>query len=377
MPYFDHNATTPLRPAAREAWLEAADRFWHNPSSLYPEAGAARQRLEDEREALADLLGADDPEDLVFTSGATEANNAVFAHYSRPGQLATCALSAIEHPSVIGPAQRDFAGGAISPIPVDAGGQIEVGELQRSLRTAPTTLVSLMAANNETGALQPCGEAFAAARAAGAVTHCDASQWFGKLPAAGVAALGADITVGSGHKFGAPRGVGFALLAGAGRDLRLQTGGPQEARRRAGTEDLPAIAAMVAALAEAESQLADMRAQAPLRDAFEEQFASTLPGAGAVLPRGRDRLPNTSAVLVPRGKNLRWLTRLGRLGFAVSTGSACSSGAENGSHVLAAMGLSADAIKRSLRISSGANTSAADWDGLLGALRCVAADFPG
>src|SRR6187431_1452456 len=207
--YFDANATTPLHPAAREAWLSAP---WHNPSSLYAEAAAAHDLLDQCRERLAGILGCE-PADLVFLSGATEANNAVVESFTRLGKKV--AVSAIEHPSL-----REPASGAVQ-IPAGADGIASLDALQEILKSEKPALVSLMAANNETGALQPWREALTLCREAEVSFHC-----------------------GSAHKFGGPKGTGFLKVTGHFRWLR---GGPQEDRRRAGTENLPGIAAMLAA----------------------------------------------------------------------------------------------------------------------------------
>lgn len=372
--YFDHNATTPLCAAAREAWLEAAERFWHNPSSLYPDAGATKRRLEDAREGLADALGLEDESALVFTSGATEANNSVFSHFARHFPDGRCAISATEHPSALAPARRHF-GERLDEVPALANGSIDLEALREILARGETVLVSVMAANNETGVIQPIAAALDLARERGVATHNDATQWFGKRPAAGMSEL-ADFTVASAHKFGGPKGVGFVHLSDSACQLQFQTGGPQESRHRAGTEDLPGIAAMIAALEDAEKRLGEMAAQSDFRDAFEKDIAERVSGTYA-LARDTERLPNTSMVVMPQGKNLKWLTRLGRRGFAISTGSACSSGAESGSHVLAAMGIADDELDRALRISSGAGHSSDDWAALARAIGEVWAEMRG
>ncbi len=326
--YFDHNATTPLSSAARQAWLETADRYWHNPSSLYPPAGAARRRLEDAREQLAELLGGGDSEEVVFTSGATEANNGALASIASLAPDAHCAVAAFEHPSVLAPARRHFAGRLVEN-GTTREGEIDLPQLETALAGGGVGSVAVMAANNETGALQPVGQISELCRRHGALYHCDAAQLIGRGPAP----RDVDVLVGSAHKFGGPKGVGFVRFGERARHLTLQAGGPQENRRRGGTEDLPGIVAMVAALAEG----VDWASQAGARDRFEQNIAGRIPGT-EVVAAGAPRLPNTSMLIVPAGRNLKWLTRLGRNGVAVSTGSACSSGAESGSHVLAAMG---------------------------------------
>lgn len=372
--YFDHNATTPLSVAAREAWLEAMEKFWQNPSSLYPEAGAAAQRLEDERETLAQLLGVDDTEDpgIIFTSGATEANNATIAHLAHANPDKYCALSAIEHPSVDAPAGRHF-GERLIKVPVSSDGTVSLPNLEQILAKGNVCLVAVMAANNETGVIQPCPEVSSLCRKYSVLFHCDAVQWFGKYDATEIVAL-ADIVVGSAHKFGAPKGTGFLRTSERARHLQLQSGGPQEQRRRAGTENLPGIAAMVRALGETTPNLSLWEQQREARDCFEATIVANLPGT-SIIAENSQRLPNTSMLIMPSGRNLKWLTRLGQRGFSVSTGSACSSGSEDGSHVLTSMGLSPSEINRALRISSGLDTGRDQWDALAKALNEVAEDI--
>lgn len=363
--YFDHNATTPLSAAAQAAWIETSEHFWHNPSSLYPAAGAAARRLEEAREQLADLLGAGDGGDIVFTSGATEANNALLAHIASRSPSGRCAVASIEHPSVLAPARHHFAKRTVE---IEAGvdGLVDTAHLRHLLGSGDIAVVSVLAANNETGVIQPVAKIAELCAANGVHFHCDAAQWIGKIPGA----PDADTLVGSAHKFGGPKGVGFVKLGPLGKDFVLQVGGPQEHRRRAGTQDLAGVAAMVAALANTQN----WSGQAPMRDRFEDHLAKRLPG---LVIAGRDvsRLPNTSMLVVPAGKNLKWLTRLGHLDFSISTGSACSSGAESGSHVLAAMEFPARHIARALRISSGPDTSADDWRALENAMAEVSMEL--
>ena len=347
--YFDANATTPLHPAARAAWLAAP---WHNPSSLYAEAAAAHDAMDQCRERLAGIVGCE-PGDLIFLSGATEANNAVLESFTRLDKRV--AVSAIEHPS-----GREPAPGALQ-ITAGADGIASLDALREILEKEKPALVSLMAANNETGVLQPWREALALCREAGALFHCDAAQWLGKLPAAGLGDC--DFLTGSAHKFGGPKGVGFLKVTGHFRWLR---GGPQEDRRRAGTENLPGIAAMLAALEAAESVIApDDR----LRLTFEKEIQRAIPGVQIVAEKS-SRLWNTVLLIMPEHANVKWLARLSRAGFQVSTGSACSSGG-GASEVLAAMSLPADLLRRVLRISSMREHTAHDWRALAEAFAAV------
>jgi len=358
--YFDANATTPLSRVAQEAWTLANRRHWHNPSGLYPEAAETRDFLEALREEIAGIMNCEAAR-LVFTSGATEANNAVLASAARRLEESdqSIAISAIEHPSVAEAAEGMFARDQLHPIGVTSGGVFDLEEFARILEAEHIGFVSLMAANNETGVLQPWREVAGICREKGVPFHCDASQWIGKLSPEGLAEC--DFLTASAHKFGGPVGVGF-LLVPRDSDFRGQIGGPQEDGRRGGTENIPAIAAMVAAL---KCDLATK--DGTLRDQFERDLADCLPGfrvLGAAVPR----LANTSMFVLSANKNLRWLTRLGKRGFAVSTGSACSAGKGNPSRVMQAMGCGFEEMGRVLRVSALPDADAESWEALLDAL---------
>jgi len=352
--YFDHNATTPLSPAAREAYLDASERFWHNPSSLYREAAAARRALEDAREELAEIIGAA-PDRIVFNSGATEGANAIFRHFD--GEKV--ATSAIEHPCV-----ADAAPDA-TIIPCSAEGVSDAESIPDDAK-----LVSVMAANNENGVVQPWMEILTTCQSKGIPFHCDASQWLGKLPAERIGQCG--YLTATAHKFGGPKGTGFLVIPEGQADFESQLGGPQENSHRAGTEDYPSIAAMLAALIASQAMVGD----ASYRDGFERSIIESLPGT-KVVGEGSERLWNTSMIILPDHKNLKWLTRLGSRGISVSTGSACSAGKDNPSRVLLAMGYGYDEMSRALRFSSGHETTAEDWQGLADALGEVCAELKG
>ena len=371
--YFDHNATTPLSPAARTAWLRASDQHWHNASSLYREAGLTSQALESAREQFADLLGVE-PERVVFTSGATESNNTLFAGLSKclPAD-GVVAISAIEHPSVREAARAWLGRGRVIEIPVDDQGVVQPEVLQGILRQHSPALVSLMAANNESGVLQPWEELLKICRESGARFHSDAAQWIGKQPADQLGTC--DYLTGSAHKFGGPKGIGFLILADAEESFPLLHGGPQENSRRAGTENYPAIAAMVAALESATDHIETaQQAQNQHRDSFEAEMKAAFPGL-RVISEKAPRLSNTSLLVMPRHDNLKWLTRLTRRGFAISTGSACSSGKEGSSVVVQALGASWEELKRVVRVSSGPDTSTQDWQALTAAFAEVGAEL--
>lgn len=364
--YFDHNATTPLHPAARAAWLEAADGFWQNPSSLYREAAAAKQRLEAARERLGELLGCE-PERIVFTSGATEANNAVLRTLS--ARLPTdrpVLTSCMEHPSVQVPLRAVFGNQRVREVPSLPDTRLDMEAFHRELKETRPALASFMAANNECGTLFPWEAMALACRDAGALFHCDATQWIGKLPGENLGTC--DYVTGSAHKFGGPKGTGFLVMRDADESLGLLTGGPQEEGRRAGTENYPAIAAMMAALEALTPRLnAVMESQKLLRDSFASRIRTDIPGTRLV-GEGVPRLWNTLMCILPRHDHRKWLARLSQRGIAVSTGSACSAGHDGASQVLQAIGATPEEMKRVLRISAGWDTSEAEWAALAGSM---------
>lgn len=358
MHYFDHNATTPLHPAAREAWLQAMDAHWLNPSSPYRAAAEVRVRWEALRARFAALLEIA-PERLIFNSGATEGNNAVIRHLRATLPLtARIGVSRIEHPSVLACARECF-GDRIDWLPVDADGQLcpEAVDLCR------LSAVVLMAANNETGMHQPWHRLASACAEAGVPFHCDASQWIGKEPSEGLATCG--YVSGCAHKFGGPRGVGF-LVVPAGVDLAGSLlGGHQQSGRRAGTEDFAGVAAMLAALEAVTAQPPVCGAAG--KRALWDRLAQELPGV-RVIGRLDGVLWNTLALILPEFTSQRWIRALERRGFLLGAGSACSTGREGPSHVLAAMGIESAAAGRSLRISSGWTTTQAHWEALAAAI---------
>ena len=365
MPYFDHNATTPLAPVARETWLRASDENWHNPSSPYRDAAKAKIRLDNAREQLAEFLSTD-PKSLVFNSGATEGAHAVLAYLAQHAHLAArLAVSRTEHPCVLEAARRYF-GERIVWLDTTRSGAVPIESVSAVLAAGACAGVVLMAANNETGVLQPWQKVGQACRDARVPLICDASQWLGKLPAAELGEC--DWVIGAGHKFGAPKGVGFIKCAAQADGFQAQPGGEQEGGRRGGTENLSSIWAMVAALAFAEQKKVFLETErlAWRRD-FERSVVSALPGA-LIVAADAERLWNTVSLSLPRGENIRWVTKLDKLGFQVSTGSACATGKAGPSHVLSALGLSTEQAQRTIRISSGWETTREEWQALVTAL---------
>ncbi len=371
MLYFDHNALHPLSATARTAWLDAADRFTANPSSPHRLGARAELALQQAREQLAAWLGCS-PFDLVWTSGATESNNAVVHHLSR-STTGVVWFSAVEHPCMVAAARR-WLPDRHQLLPVDRSGVVDVLGLAQRLQSGRPVAVVVMAANNETGVLQPWAEIRELCQQQGVAFVCDAAQWLGKLPAQGLGRC--DFVTGCAHKFGGPPGVGFMKCPPGFQPLIV--GGPQEEGRRAGTENIPGVLAMIAALAEREAGRDDEMERLRWRDRFITALKQALPGT-EILGEPAARLWNTVAALLPAIPDCRrrWVVRLDRLGFAVSTGSACASGKEKPSPVLAAMGYPAEESDRMLRFSSGWDTRPEDWQKLLEAVRTVGREFLG
>jgi len=370
MIYFDYNATTPVLPEAKAAWLDAVDRFVGNPSSPHRLGARADKALADAREQLAGFMGCH-ALDIVWTSSATESNNMVIAHYARTlAPEASIWVSAIEHPCVVESARRYFPA-RVRTIPVNESGLIDVDWVKAELNQDRPGVVVVMAANNETGVLQPWREVAALCRERGVPYFCDAAQWVGKLPADGLGEC--DFVSGCAHKFGGPKGAAFLKAPAKGRTHPLLVGGRQEEGRRAGTENVPGIIAMLAALDVRERQLAGgVSERLSRREHFEDALRAALPGS-EIVGSGSDRLWNTVSVLMPDSDcRQRWVVKLDKAGLAVSTGSACASGREELSHVLAAMGLNDSQASRALRFSGGWETSDEDWKALLEALKEVA-----
>ena len=373
MQYFDHNATYPLSAAAREAWLDAAERFPANPSSPHRWGARSDQALTEARERVATWLGCP-AHSVVWTSGATEANNAWVVHLARKTR-GPVLMSGLEHPSVRIPAAQWLAD-RCEILPVSREGLVSPDQIGERLRRGDVGAVVLMAANNETGVIQPWQQVLELCREVGVPFACDASQWIGKLPASGLGSC--DFVSACAHKFGGPVGVGFLKVPESFQPLLW--GGPQEEGRRAGTENVAGIRAMVAALEERQrlfqADLDALTSRQSIRDQWVQQLEAAIPGV-EVLGRGVPRLWNTVSVLMPPAADCRrrWVVRLDRLGFAVSTGSACSSGKEVPSPVLASMGYPGHASDRMIRLSAGWDTAPEAWDDLLKAFVQVATEF--
>jgi cysteine desulfurase len=362
MIYFDHNATAPVMREAREAWLEATEKIPGNPSSPHQFGFAANKAMTEAREKLAQFLGCH-PLDVIWTSGATEANNMVMHHFAQTlDPKAEVWISAIEHPCVHDSTKHYF-GKRARLIPVTHDGAVEMEWFASEMADTRPGLVGIMAANNETGVIQPWRELHAICQTYEVPFFCDAVQWLGKMPAKGLGDC--DYLSGAAHKFGGPRGVGFLKAPHKSKVNSILFGGKQERGQRAGTENVPIILAMLAALEIREKQLAEgnHETRAVWKEKFEKLLLRQVPGStvvGANVPR----LWNTVSALMPEGGQQRWVTRLDKAGFAVSTGSACTTGKEEPSHVLTAMGFETNEVAHVLRFSSGWETTAADWEAL-------------
>jgi cysteine desulfurase len=359
--YLDYNATAPLRPEVGDA-VAAALSLHGNPSSVHAEGRAARSAIEAAREKVAALAGTR-AEDVIFTSGGTEANALALAAQS--GQAWHCYLSAVEHPSVLSGGR--FYRETTTTFPVDSDGVADLPILAKLLEKHHLggwrAFVSLMAANNETGAIQPVAEASKIVHRAGGLLHTDAVQAAGRIKL-DMTTLGADMLSLSAHKIGGPKGVG-ALVLGDGASVEpLIKGGGQERRRRAGTENVAGIVGFGVAAELAMVDLAKAAALAALRDKLEEGARAIAPDA-MVLSSRVARLPNTTCIAVPGTKAETLVIGLDLAGVAVSSGSACSSGKVEASHVLSAMGVAEEIAQGAIRVSLGFGTERADIESFL------------
>ena len=366
--YFDWNATAPLRDEAREA-VTAALTLTGNASSVHAEGRAARRVVEEARGHVADLTGAE-ARNVTFTSGATEANMLALTPAIEVGGRKEprdrLFISAIEHPSVRSGGR--FAAAQVEELPVTARGLVDLAALTRLLAKCERPLVSVMLANNETGVIQPIAEIADIVHAASGVLHVDAVQGPGRI-ACNIAALGADLLSLSSHKLGGPHGAGALIRRG---DLHITDslikGGGQERGQRAGTENVAAIAGFGAAAVAAKQM--DGTRMAALREQTEAGIKAAAPQAvffGADAPR----LPNTSLFTVPGLKAETAIIAFDLNGIAVSSGSACSSGKVQASHVLAAMGVEPEPARGAVRISLGWSTTEEDIERLLNAWNTV------
>jgi cysteine desulfurase len=364
--YFDHNATTPLDPAVAEAVCRVLREDFGNPSSVHHFGQRAKALLDDARSAVAALIDAD-PGEVVFTSGGTEADNLAIrgaAEALEPAGRRHLIASAIEHEAVLMTLKAlAHRGWKTTLLPVGASGIVSIEALREAL-TDETALVSVMVANNEIGTIQPIAELAALAKSRGALVHTDAVQAIGKIPVS-VKRLGVDLLALSAHKFNGPKGAGALWIRRGVRLTAHMTGGRHERNRRAGTENVPGIVGLGVAAAVASAKLRQEAERiAALRDRLEAGILSGVPGTqvnGAREPR----VPNTTNVSFEGVEAESLLIGLDLEGIAVSTGSACSSGTLEPSHVLRAMGFSAHRTQNSIRFSLGAGNTVDDVDDAL------------
>lgn len=364
--YLDWNATTPLRPEARAAMAAAWDLVG-NPSSVHAEGRQARRVVEDARVAVASAVGADS-RNVVFTSGGTEANVLALTPglVRKPGvPVRRLIVSAVEHASVL--AGGRFATADIQVLGVDRDGVVRPDDLRTLLTNGEPALVSVMLANNETGALQPIPELAGIVHDAGGLLHVDAVQAFGKI-SIDISQLQVDLLSISAHKIGGPKGVGALVMANgvAGLDALLRGGG-QELGRRAGTENVPGIAGFGAAVMAAMASLDDMKRVEKLRLRLEAGLRQS--SNGLVFAQDVPRLPNTVLFGAPGLRAETAVIGFDLEGIAVSSGSACSSGKVQPSHVLEAMGFGPELTRGAVRLSLGWSTTEADVDRCLEAWR--------
>jgi cysteine desulfurase len=341
--YLDHNATAPLKPQARDAMIDWLSQTG-NASSIHGFGRRARRAIESAREAVAGLVGAD-PANVIFTASGTEADNLALCGLPERAAL----VSAVEHPAVL------KARGDALVIPVDSDGVIDLGALDAMLADAPPAIVSIMLANNETGVIQPVRAAAEIAHRHGALVHCDAVQGAGRL-ALDIAALGVDLMTISAHKMGGPVGAAALILAA---DIPLSPvlrGGGQERGRRAGTENVAAIAGFGVAARLAGDDLAMIERVRVRRDRLEAALQEVAPDC-VVFGRDVARLANTSAIAMPGVDAETQLIACDLAGIAVSSGSACSSGRIAPSHVLSAMGVPPELARATIRVSIGPETT--------------------
>jgi cysteine desulfurase len=365
--YFDHNATTPVAPEVLETVVSCLGQTYGNASSIHHFGQAAKQRLEAARRQLAALIHSSATE-LVFTSGGTESDNIALLGVARASSGARHVITtAIEHPAVLAACtQLEREGVEVTRLRVSSRGVVDPDDVRRALRPE-TVLVSVMHANNELGTVQPIAEIARVARQAGVLLHVDGVQALGKIPV-DVKALGVDLYSMSAHKLCAPKGVGALFVRKGTRLAPLTFGGHHERDRRPGTENVPGIAGFGAAAELAARHLtADSDPVALLRDRLENAVLERIPETG-INGACQPRTPNTTNIYFDGIDGEALVIALDLRGFAVSTGSACSSGAVTPSHVLTAIGLSPERARASIRFSLGISNTDEQVDGLLAAL---------
>jgi len=372
--YLDHAATTPVDPEVAEAMARVLMATHGNPSSVYAEGRAARALVDTAREDVASALGAD-PSEIVFTSGGTEADNLALrgTFVARKADGDGIVTTAIEHHAVLDTA-HDLAErhrARLTVLPVDTHGRVSAAQVERAL-DARSILVSVMHGNNEIGTLQPIDGIGRVCRARDVTFHTDAVQTVGALPF-DVAAISVDLVSVNAHKFYGPKGVGALYVRSGTRIATVQTGGGQERGKRTGTENVAGIVGLGVAmrLAQARRDVESAR-QSKLRDRLIEGVRARIPGT-ILTGHPAERLPNNASFCFPGTQGEALVVSLDLAGFAVSSGSACTSGSTEPSHVITALGLDRATAQGSLRLTVGRETTEADVDALLAALPPIVA----
>jgi cysteine desulfurase len=361
--YFDYNATTPLDPQVREAMLRFLDDVWANPSSVHHAGRQARVFLDEFRERSANVLGCK-PSEVIFTSGGTESVNLAIFGTARllKSKGKHLISSAVEHHAVLHSLEylRRNEGFEITLLPVDRDGRVAVESLQHAIRP-DTTLVSLMAANNEIGTIQPIAELGKVCRDRGVLFHTDAVQWFGKEPFETVHQFNADLVSVCAHKFHGPKGAGALFVKSPLHPDPILFGGSHENERRAGTENLAAIAGFTDALERFVRVPVFPRQQLGELSSRLQHALDGLPGVQLAGSR-EFRLANTVSFLVDGADSISLLANLDLEGVCASSGSACSAGSLEPSHVISALGVEARLANSLVRFSLGRGSTSAEVD---------------
>ena len=370
--YFDYNATTPLDPQVRDAMLPFLGEVWGNPSSIHHVGRRARALLDEARDRAARLLGCK-PSEVIFTSGGTESNNlAIFgaARLLKP-KGRHIITSAVEHHAVLHCVEylAKKEGFEATVLPVDAEGRVSVNSLAQAIRP-DTILVSIMAANNEIGTIQPVAELGAVCRSRGVLFHTDAVQWFGKEPFESIHQFNADLVSVCAHKFHGPKGTGLLFVKSPLLPDPVSFGGGHENERRAGTENLAGIMGLVKAM--------EMFIKEPVfkRDILSNlstrlsQDFKKLPGIKLVTPK-EERLANTVSFVVEKSDSIALLAALDLEGICASSGSACSAGSLEPSHVVSALGYPPNLANSLVRFSLGRENSMEEVESVISKLPAI------
>jgi len=370
MIYLDHNATTPVLPEVREAMLPYLGEEWGNPSSSYRFGSHLKSKIEDAREQVAELVGAKSPREVLFTSGGTESNNTALHAVIHSTGKTHIVTSQVEHSSVLSYCRflQEFRGYEVTYLPVDREGLISMADLEEAIRPS-TALVSLMWANNETGVLFPVEEIGQLCRSKGVPYHCDAVQAVGKLPMK-LKDLPIDYLSLTGHKLGAPKGIGALYAQKKAPFVPFVHGGHQERSRRGGTENVASIVGLGTAAAIAQKKLPKYDSTIrPLRDALEQGILSTIPNTERN-GHTTQRLANTTNITFHGIESEALLLLLDQAGICASSGSACLADTPDPSHVIAAM-KPGKAARQCVRFSLGGGLRPLDITTVLGSLQSI------